>query len=109
MVRGQVRARVISQEAPGAEPTVVQLSPRRVELRSQGRVPFSISLWLPKPHNSMSHWLRRPKESSWAAPSSPGKQHGEFPGSMPSHPAPLLAPRLMVLAAFVIGFQEREP
>ena len=33
-VRGRVRVRVRTQEAPGTEPTAVQWSPQRAELRA---------------------------------------------------------------------------
>ena len=35
----RVLVSVRSQQAPGAEATAVQLTPRRAELRAQGRVP----------------------------------------------------------------------
>ena len=36
LVRGRVRVRIRSQEAPSAEPTGGQWCPRRAELRAQG-------------------------------------------------------------------------
>ena len=58
-VTGRVTVRFRSQEVPGSEPTVEQLSPRRSKLRAQGRVPVRISLLLPSPHNSLGCWSRR--------------------------------------------------
>ena len=66
-VKCMVMVRVRSQEAPGAEPTAVQLSPRRSELRAQGTVLVRISLWLPRPDNNMVYPLGRPQKSSRAA------------------------------------------
>ena len=62
-VRGRLTVRVRSQVALGAEPTGVQWSPRRAELRAQGRLRVRISLWLPRPHNSMGTWSGSPQES----------------------------------------------
>ena len=61
-----VSVRVSSQEAPGTEPTRVQLSPRGAELRAQGRVPVRVSLWVPRPDKCMGHWSGRLQESSQA-------------------------------------------
>ena len=63
--RGPVwgRVRVMSQEAPGTERTAGQFSPQRAELMAEGSVPVSISLWLPRPHNSLGPWSGRPQES----------------------------------------------
>ena len=43
-VWSRVKVRVRSQEAPGAEPRAEQLSPGRIELRAQRKVPFRIRL-----------------------------------------------------------------
>ena len=108
-MRGRVPVRVRfrvtdrSQEAPGAEPTAAQWSLRKADLRALGRVPVSISLWLPKPHNSKGPWSGRTQESTRAAAAKLGKRHGELPGSMPSDPAPLNNPRSVVLSDFGIG------
>ena len=99
-VRGRVRVRVRSQEAPVAEITAVQWFPRRAEFSTQGWVQFSMSLCLPRPHNSMHPWSGRPQEFSRATAACPGKQHGELSGSMPSDPAPLLDSRHVVLSEF---------
>ena len=48
-LRVMVTVRDRSQEALEAEPTEVQLSLRRAEWNAQGRVPVSISLWVPRP------------------------------------------------------------
>ena len=103
LVKFSVTVRVSSQEAPGAEPTAVQWPPRRFQLRTQGRVLVRISLWLPRPHNSMGPWSIRPHESSQAAAVRPGKRHGEVLDSMPSDSAPFLDPRRVVLSDLGIG------
>ena len=77
-IRGRVRVRIRSQEAPVAEITAVQWSPRRSEFSAQGRVQFSMSLCLPRPHNSMRPWSGRPQEFFRAISASPGKRHGEL-------------------------------
>ena len=102
-IRGRVRVRVRSQEGPGAEPTAGQQSPRMAELRAQGRVLVRISLWLPKPHNSLCPWSVRLQESSRAVAVGPDKWHGDLPGSMLSEPATLLDPRPVVSSDFGIG------
>ena len=56
MVRCIFRVRIRSQEAPGSEPTEVQLSPRRAEWSGQGRVPVRISLCVPR---QTSTWATR--------------------------------------------------
>ena len=99
-LKSTVRVRVRSQEAPGAEITAVQWFPRRAEFSTQGWVQFSMSLCLPRPHNSMHPWSGRPQEFSRATAACPGKQHGELSGSMPSDPAPLLDSRHVVLSEF---------
>ena len=103
--RGSVRVMVMvmSQEAPEAETAAQQWSPRRAELRAQGKEPVRISLWLPRPHNCLGPWSDRHQESCLAAAARPGKRHGEFPGSMQSDPVPLLPPRCVVLSDFGIG------
>ena len=98
----------MSQEAPGAEITRVKWPPRRAVLRAQGRVLVRISLWLPRPHNSMGPWLGRLQESSWVAASRTGKWHGELPGSMLRDHASLLDPRSVVLSDFDIGSPKGE-
>ena len=62
-----VRVTVMSQEAPGTEPTAVWLSTQRGELRAQGRVLVRISLWVPMPDISMGHLLCRRQDSSQIA------------------------------------------
>ena len=62
-----------------------------------------ISLWLPKPHNSLCPWSVRLQESSRAAAVGPDKWHGDLPGSMLSEPATLLDPRPVVSSDFGIG------
>ena len=52
-VKGHVRVRVRSQEAPGAEPTAGLWSPRRAELRAQVSLPVRFSRCLSRPHTSM--------------------------------------------------------
>ena len=63
-IKIRVRVNVRSKGAPGAEPTAVQLSPRRAEWSTQGRVPVSISLWFSNPDKYMGHPFCRPQESS---------------------------------------------
>ena len=53
---------VCSQDVQGAKHIAVHLSPRRAELRAQGRVLVRVCLWVPRPDNSMGHWLVRPQE-----------------------------------------------
>ena len=102
-LRVLVRGRVRSQEAPGAEPKAVQLSPLRVELRAHGRMPFRFSLSVPIPDNCMGHWSCRPHQSFRAAAAGPEKRHAEVPGSIPCDPVLFLDPRRVVFSDFVIG------
>ena len=73
LVRVRFSVSVRSQEAPGTEPTAVQLSPLRAELRAQGRMLVRISLWDTRPDNSLGHWSHRPQAFSWAAAAGPWK------------------------------------
>ena len=67
MVRVTVRARVRSQEAAHTEPTAEQMSPRKAEWSTQGRVPIRSSLWVPRPDKCVGHPSGRPQVSSHVA------------------------------------------
>ena len=93
----------------GLGPTRLQaLAPNRAgvnlkaECSTHGRVPISLSIWVPRPTRCMGHPLGRPQESSRAAAVTLWKRHGDVPGSMLSFPALLLEPRCVVLTDFGI-------
>ena len=62
MVRVKVRIR--SQDAAGTETSTLHLSPRRAEWSTQGSMPVRISLWVPRPHNSMGRSSGRSQKYS---------------------------------------------
>ena len=67
MFKVMFRVRVRCQESPDTDPTAEQLSPRRSEWSTQGKVQVRISFWVPRPDKYMGHPSVRPKNSSSAA------------------------------------------
>lgn len=55
-VRLKFTVRVSSQEAPGTDPLVVQVSPHSAELRAHGSVPVQLSLWVQEPCGLWYSW-----------------------------------------------------
>ena len=66
MLRETVRVRVRSQEAARTEPTAEQMSPRKTQWSTQGRVSVRSSLGLPSPDECGGHRSGRPQASSHA-------------------------------------------
>ena len=92
MVRVKVRVRLRTQNAPATETPTVDLSPRRAEWSTQGRVPVRISLWVPIPDNCMGRSSGRPQKYSLVDTLVLWKSHGDISGSMPSVSAPIFEP-----------------
>ena len=65
--RVTVRVRVRSQEAPGPDLKTEQLSPRKAEWSTPGRVLVRSSLWVQSSDKCMGHILGRPHVYSRAA------------------------------------------
>ena len=74
-VRSSIKVRGTSQEVPRTEPTAKQWSPRRAELKAQGKVLVRMRLWMPS-HTRRSVLIEEPPEFSQAAAARPGKRHG---------------------------------
>ena len=104
MVRVTVRFRCRSHETPDTDPKQ-QVSTWRAECSTQGRVPVSLRIWVPRPNKCMGHRLGRPQDSRCAAAVVLWKWHGEVPSSMSTISGPILEPVCELLSDIGIGSQ----
>ena len=103
LVRCRVRVRVRFQEAPGAEPTAGQWSPRRAEFEGTRDGASQDPSLAVKATQVDKPLVEEASGILSGAAAWPGKRHGELPGALPSQPAPLLDPRRVMLSDVGIG------